>query len=137
MLEARVHVGVQSEGDDHGVVVAVDVRVDAKQSLDQLSDGALEVLGEVHADPAREDGFVVDVGLHPRHQVLDVLRGGHLGRPFVLAAVLPEVFEPENGEWGCGKGGRRWGLPYSSVAFISGQVVGEQNSVIEPYFRVR
>ena len=78
---------------DHGVVMAVDVRVDAVQALEELADDGGEVLGKGDADAGGEGGFVVDVGLHPRHQVLDVLGRGHLGGFFERGAVLPEVLE--------------------------------------------
>lgn len=37
--------------------------------------------------------FVVDVTLNPHHQMFDVGRGWHLGWPFIVLRVLPEVFE--------------------------------------------
>jgi len=75
-------------------VVTVDVRVDSVQSLEQLTDGGGEGFGEWDADAAGEDGFVVDVGLHPCHEVFDVLRCRHLGWFGVAGkCVLPEIFE--------------------------------------------
>lgn len=86
--------------------------------------------------------------------MLDVFGGGHLGRFGVACCgVLPEVFESrasssvnskqtDHHEFafsarsmlrgpGCGwaDGGE---CTYSSVAFISGQDCGEQNSVMDP-----
>ena len=78
---------------NHGVVMAVDMRVDPIQPLEELSDDGGEGLREGDADAGGEGGLVVDVGLHPRHQVLDVLGGGHLGGFFVRGGVLPEVLE--------------------------------------------
>lgn len=43
---------------------------------------------------ARQNLFVVDVCLHPRHELFDVCWGGHLGRSFVVLIILPEVLEP-------------------------------------------
>ena len=51
----------------NGVMVTVDVRVDAVESLEKLLDCGLEVFGEGSADTAGEDGFVVDEGLGPGH----------------------------------------------------------------------
>lgn len=42
---------------------------------------------------AWKDSFVVDVTLNPYHQMLDIGRGWHLGWPFEVLGVLPEVFE--------------------------------------------
>lgn len=100
--------GLEAELADDGVVVAVDVGVDAVEALEDLADEGREGLGEGHADAARQHRLVVDVALHPAHQLLDVGRRRHLRRPLVRLAVLPEVFEPvERG--GGGEGGRRGG----------------------------
>lgn len=47
-------------------------------------------------DSAREHGFVVNVALHPAHEVLNVFWRRHLGGPFVVFRVLPEVFKSKN-----------------------------------------
>lgn len=60
---------------DHRVVMAVDVCVDSVQSLEDLFDCRLEVLWEGGTDAGGEDGFVVDEGLCPGHEVLDVFGG--------------------------------------------------------------
>lgn len=44
--------------------------------------------------PAGEHLLVVDVALHPVHQVLDVSWCRHLGWTLVVLRVLPEIFEP-------------------------------------------
>lgn len=91
----------------------------------------------------REYLLVVNVVLHPGHEVLNVFRSRHLCRSFVLVLVLPEVFEPtpvrllaqlHRQRRGGGRKKETSGIAYSSVAFISGQVTGEQNSVIDPYY---
>lgn len=58
-----------------------------------LDDGS-KLLGEVDAQFSREDGFIVDVGLAPRHEVFDVFGGTHFRRALELRriGVLPEVF---------------------------------------------
>jgi hypothetical protein len=114
------------------VMVAVDMRVDAVQTLKELAHCGREMFWERDADARGEGRFVVDVGLDPRHQVFDVFGGGHLGGFGVAGGrVLPEVFESkvlwsEMGEV------RSVGGTYSSVAFISGHDCGEQNSVMDP-----
>lgn len=42
---------------------------------------------------AWENGFVVNIGLYPRHELLNVGRGGHLGRTLIVLVVLPKIFE--------------------------------------------
>jgi hypothetical protein len=83
--------------------VAVNVGVDAVQALEHVADEGGKGLGEGHADARGEHGFVVDVGLHPGHQVFDVLGRGHLGGLFEGFGVLPEVFESggvvRSGRW--------------------------------------
>lgn len=49
MLEARVHVGVEPQRHNDRVVVAVNVRIDTEETLDELAHGGLEALGEVNA----------------------------------------------------------------------------------------
>ena len=44
-------------------------------------------------DPVGKHLLVVDVALHPTHQMVDIVWRGHLGGPFELLAVLPKVFE--------------------------------------------
>lgn len=137
------------------VVVAVDMSVDSVQALEDLADETGECFGEgdacrvesrqpcfkkhtarkIHTNSAGEHLLIVDITLHPAHQMLDIFWSRHLGWSLVVLRVLPEVLEPA-----------RWREPqsveerpfchdcqtYSSVAFISGHVCGEQNSVIEP-----
>ena len=107
VLEARVQVRLETKLYDDRVVVAVDMRVDSVQPLEDLLDGRWEVFREGNTDAAGECGFVVDVGLHPSHQVLDVGWGRHLGG-FGIArcGILPEVFEFVGGfHFGAGLGG--------------------------------
>lgn len=93
LLEAGVEVGLEAELADDGVVVAVDVGVDAVHALEDLADEGGEGLGEGHADAAGHDGLVVDAALHPGHELLDVGRRGHLGGALVVLVVLPQVLE--------------------------------------------
>jgi hypothetical protein len=94
VLEAGVEMWFESQMYDDGVMMAVDVRVDAIEALEDVADGRREVFGEGHADAGGECGFVVDVGLHPGHEVLDVFGRRHLGGFWVAGrGVLPEVLE--------------------------------------------
>jgi hypothetical protein len=78
MLEAGVEVVLEAEADDVGEVGVVDVRVDPEQALEDGLDLLQEVLGEGHAHHAGEEGLVVELGLGPRHQEVDVLGGRDL-----------------------------------------------------------
>ena len=49
LLEARVQMGLEAELADHGVMVAVDVGVDAVHALEDLADEGREALGEGYA----------------------------------------------------------------------------------------
>jgi hypothetical protein len=44
-------------------------------------------------DSRGKHSLVIDVALHPGHQMLDILGRRHLCRPLVLSAVLPEILE--------------------------------------------
>lgn len=94
MLEARVEMRFEAQLNDDWVVVAVNVRIDAIQALEHVSDERRKGLWEGHADARGEHGLVVDVGLHPCHEVFNVLRSGHLGRLLERLRVLPEILEP-------------------------------------------
>ena len=93
LLEAGVEVGLEAQLADDGVVMAVDVGVDAVHALEDLADQGREGLGEGHADAAGHDGLVVDVALDPGHELLDVGGRGHLGRALEVLVVLPQVLE--------------------------------------------
>lgn len=95
VLEAGVEMRLETESDDDRVVVAVDVRVDAVEALEKLTDQGRELLGEGDTNARGEHGLVIDVGLDPGHQVFNVFWGGHLGRLLVVLRVLPEVLEPK------------------------------------------
>jgi hypothetical protein len=93
LLEAGVEVGLEAELADDGVVVAVNVGVDAVHALEDLADEAGELLGEGDADARGQDGLVVNIALYPRHELLNVGRRRHLGWALVVFVVLPEVLE--------------------------------------------
>lgn len=111
VLETRIEMRLQPQLHHNWVVVAVDMCVYAIQPLEDLLDSGREVFGEGDADAAGEDSLVVDVRLHPCHQVLDVGWGGHLGGFWVASCgVLPEVFEFVGGfHFGAGEWGAEFG----------------------------
>lgn len=71
------------------------MRIDSVEALEDLGDTGAEGLGEGYANARGEDGLVVDRGLDPGHQMLDIGWCGHFGRLAVLGGfVLPEVLIP-------------------------------------------
>lgn len=91
VLERRVQVRLLAEAHHLLEVLVVDVRVHAEQPLqDRLGDGQ-EVLREGHADLRGEQRLVVQLVLHPRHQVVNVLGGAALDRLLDRLAVGPVV----------------------------------------------
>lgn len=49
---------------------------------------------KVHTNSTWENSFIVNTGLDPGHQVFNISRRRHLGWPFEILVVLPEIFEP-------------------------------------------
>ena len=93
VLEARIQMRLEAQFDDDGIMVAVDVRIHAVQTLEHIPDKGRERLGEGYTNTTRKHLLVVDIRLDPRHEVFDVLRRCHLGGLLVVFAVLPEVLE--------------------------------------------
>jgi hypothetical protein len=113
LLEAGIEMRLQAELTNDWVVMTVDVCVDTVHPLEDLADKCRERFGERHTygpisyrskgfrlsirgqltDLAWEHLFVVDVGLYPCHQLLDISRSWHLGGPLVVVVVLPEILE--------------------------------------------
>ena len=112
LLEAGVQMRFQAKLTDDRVVVAVDVCVDTVHALEYLSNQRRESLWERHAcsglvhelhavriskNPTNSTGknsFIVDIALHPSHQLLDVGRCSHLGWTLVVLIILPQILEP-------------------------------------------
>lgn len=97
LLEASVEMRLQAELSDDGVVVAVDVSVDAIHALEDLTDQRGERLRKGHADAAGHDSLVVDIALYPGHELFNVGWCGHLGGPFEVLVILPEILKSGRG----------------------------------------
>lgn len=90
--------------------MAVNVRIHAVHALKHVADGRAKGFGEGDAGAGGEDGFVVDLGLEPGHEVVDVVGSGHFGGLGVGVVVLPEVFVFVRGfHGGAGGGGTEFG----------------------------
>lgn len=93
MLKASVEMRLKAQVHDDWIVMAVDVRVHSVEALEELPEGGREVFREGDTDAGREGRFVVNVGLYPGHQVLDVFGRWHLSGALVSLGVLPKVLE--------------------------------------------
>lgn len=127
---------VETECHDDRIVVAVDVCVYTEQALNKLADSCLKGLGEVNTCGARQRtrgggriGSWSDVPILEGNTAsllmkscTQAIRCSMYSGAGILVGLLnfPESCQRYSN---------------SSVAFISGQVVGEQNSVIDPYSR--
>jgi hypothetical protein len=89
VLEAGIEMRFEAQLNNNRVVVAVDVCVDAVETLKDISKEGGKRLREGNTNPAREHLLVVDVALDPGHEVLDIFRCGHLGGLLVVLSVLP------------------------------------------------
>lgn len=107
MLEAGVEMRLETEVDDDGVVVAINVGVHAVEALENLEDQWAERSWKADTDTGGEHGFIVDVGLYPGHEVFNVLRGGHLCGLLELVVVLPKVFKSRKSVLATGERGWR------------------------------
>jgi hypothetical protein len=94
LLEAGIEVRLQAKLSDDGVVVAVDMGVDTVHALEDLANQRGERLGKGHANTTRHDGLVVDTALNPGHELFNVGWCSHLGGPFEILVVLPEILKP-------------------------------------------
>jgi len=73
-------------------VLVVDVRIHAEQSLQYGLSGGVKVLWKRHADLGRKQGFVVQLVLHPGHQIVNVLGGAAFDGLLHGQTVGPVVF---------------------------------------------
>jgi hypothetical protein len=97
VLKASVEMRLKAQMYDDWIVMAVDVCVHSVKALEELPEGGREVFREGNADAGGKGRFVVNVGLYPGHQVLDVFGRGHLGGALVRLGVLPKVLESVSG----------------------------------------
>lgn len=112
MFEACIEMGFETEVDDDGVVVTVDVCVDAVEALEDLEDeraegtwewytyclhvrfmSVLSLVQIARTNARREHLLVVDVSLNPAHEMLNIFWCGHLRWLLELLVVLPQVLE--------------------------------------------
>ena len=111
MLEARIQVRFEAEVDNDRVVVTIDMGIDAIHAFEDLEEERLERLRERYTcrlsvaqsyhvslrggsvyeptNSAWKHLFIVDIALHPRHQMLNVLWRRHLCRLLEVLIVLP------------------------------------------------
>ena len=61
MLEARIEMRLQTQLDDDGVMVAVDVSVDTVEALEHVPDERGKRLREGYADAAWKIGLIIHV----------------------------------------------------------------------------
>lgn len=114
VLEASIQMWLEAEVYHDRVVVAVDMGVDTVQALEDLPEETGECLRKgntcnpamsavaplrsivrrIHTDAAGKHLLVVDIALHPGHQMLDIFRCRHLGWSLEVLRILPEVLEP-------------------------------------------
>ena len=114
MLETGVQVGLQAKLRYNVIVMAVDVSVDSVEPFEQLPNQAWKCLWECNAcswfsswlylaessggmtrtNATREHLLIIDVSLHPCHEVFNVFWGRHLCWSFEFFIVLPEILKP-------------------------------------------
>jgi hypothetical protein len=92
VLEASVQVSFSTKLDDAREVREVYMSIDTEKTLEDLLDASAEVLGELGSKLKREDLLVVELGLDPTHEEVDVLGRRHLDRLLVLNTIHPEIF---------------------------------------------
>lgn len=91
MLEGCVEMRFLAQSYDLGKVLVIDVGVNAKQSLEYCLGDGLKVLREGHTDLRRKERLVIELILHPRHQVVDVLWRATFDRLFNSLTIGPMV----------------------------------------------
>jgi hypothetical protein len=78
VLETRVEVGFGREQHHMLEVSVVNVGVDSEKTFEYHFDNVDEVTWKWDAQLARKNFFVVQLGLYPSHQKINVLSGAHL-----------------------------------------------------------
>lgn len=70
----------------------VDMSVDTEQTFENGLGNRREVLHKRHADLGRKDRFIIELILHPGHQIVDVTRCGTFDRLLDGLTICPMVF---------------------------------------------
>lgn len=91
MLERRVQVGLFAQPNYLGKVLMINVGVHPEQSLQNRFRNLNKVFWKGNANLRREQRFVVQLILHPCHQVIDVLGRTALDRFLHRLAIRPVV----------------------------------------------
>ena len=73
-------------------MLVINMGVYPKQSLENSLHNGLEIWRELDANFTRKEIFVVQLILHPSHQIIDVFRSGALDGLFYRLPVSPVVF---------------------------------------------
>ena len=119
----------------------VNVRVDTEEALEDVLDDALELCREGHSNLGGEDGLIIQLVLHPRHEIINVLWRRDLHRLLEVHSIRPVVLISDthttnknerfssNGK----KREKREHVSYFGPADMTGHSVGVQNSVMVPY----
>ena len=94
MLEAGVEMCFFLELENHLEMRVVYVRIHPEQPLEDRLDDVPEVWREGSSKLLREDGFFVELGFDPIHQILDILWCGHFNGPLDLDSIGPPVLIP-------------------------------------------
>lgn len=84
---------LQPQTTHNAVVMAVDVGVDAVESLEKNFDGLLETFWERHAGLSWEDAWVAEVIGGPGEEVADVGWSRKTSWLWEVWWIVPEVFE--------------------------------------------
>lgn len=91
MLKGGVEMSLLPQLNHLGEVLVVNMCVDTEQALQDGLGDRQEVLGERHADLGWEQCLVVQLVLHPRHQVVYVLGCRAFNRLLHCVAVRPVI----------------------------------------------
>ena len=74
MLERGVEMWLHAQRDDILEVLMVNMGVDAEEPFEDSLGVGEKILGKRHADFRREHHLVIQLNLHPRHQVINILQ---------------------------------------------------------------
>ena len=110
MLKPRIQMRLQPQPPHDRIVMAVDMRVDTVQPLEQHAHRLLESFREGHAGLCGEEGGIGEVSGRPGEQERDVGWRGEACGFGVGGWIVPEVFEFVGGfHFGAGGGRAEFG----------------------------